>query len=207
VADNGITLSELFNLPEARNFLERALPDIKAELMETHSAISTSLLYRTLDRDLYKKMVETLSYNPMELIEASWENAGVLRDLGEYGGSEGETIVALADHTVVCELFPSFDIRGGNIKARIALDVIVEFKLIGLVLRIENGRVSAVQAGSCEGVGVIKAGGVTLLEHQFGPIDMPSRFRLANGVPLRQRLNIQKSASPSASASGRGEGI
>jgi len=72
----------------------------------------------------------------------------------------------------------------GAFNKKIVFDISAEFKLKGLMLKIENGKIVEVEAGSCEGSGEIKVEEHELLHKDFGPTSMPGKVGLGSGIPV-----------------------
>ncbi len=64
-----------------------------------------------------------------------------------------------------------------------------DLELKGLILKIESGRITAIESGSCEGSGEIKYKHLTLLKPQFKPLELPGRVNLGAGIPLAREAD------------------
>ena len=72
----------------------------------------------------------------------------------------------------------------GSFVQQIVFDVTAEIKMKGLILKIGEGKIKAIEAGSCEGDGEIEIKELTLREQKFGPLNLPGTVNLGNGISL-----------------------
>ncbi len=123
--------------------------------------------------------------------------------LGAYGQSENflpyldadkyppeeMVLVPLAEHTIVSEHAPSLKpsinkIPLGEIKFKIDL----QFILKGVILKIQNGKIWSISAGSCLGRGTVKYGEMPLLSRE---VELPNSLismDIDEGIPLKDTI-------------------
>lgn len=189
---NGITLTTLFELAQDHDFHQRALAahaGTEEDLSKMKSRASTflkNLKWKVIEEDIKKKSLELLHIDAMELLTKAWRQYQEIAEEAEKTKSGGEAAhVALAEHFINAKLHPFLEIDIKKISVeKIVFDVNVDFNLKGLQLKIENGRIVEVEAGSCEGNGEIKVKDTQLVHKDFGPIDMPGKISLGNGIPV-----------------------
>ncbi len=58
--------------------------------------------------------------------------------------------------------------------------------LEGLLLRIEDGSIKAIETGTLKGQGAFSLESAVLIERDFGPIQLPGTIVLGSGIPLRR---------------------
>src|SRR5262245_48560780 len=143
--ENSMSLTTLLGLPENKDFHQKVLDiGVGAEGLSSLKGRVAKLLkglqWKAIEGDVRKKTMELLNMDAMELIKASWSKYKVLAEFAEKS-EEGEAVhVPLAEHAMTAELHPYLEIQVGEIGRKIVFDISVEFKLKGLVLKIDNGK-------------------------------------------------------------------
>ena len=101
---------------------------------------------------------------------------------------EDTELVSLVEHTVQSEHKSSLEIlfKGVQVKV-IDFTVTTELTLEGVVLQIRGGRVMAIEAGSVKGKASLAMETKIVLEKPFGPLSLPGKIDLGDGVPLRAK--------------------
>lgn len=148
------------------------------------SGVLKGVPWAHLEQTVCDKLAATLNMNAMDLIASAWEKYQVLRESAEQSKS-GETVfVPLEEHSVDLDLHPYVEIRFGQQPLKkIEFDVTVTIKLDGLVLKVENEKIVAVEAGTCQGSGEVQVKNITLWQHDFDPIEL-GKISLGDGIAI-----------------------
>ena len=148
------------------------------------SGVLKGVPWAHLEQTVCDKLAATLNMSAMDLIASAWEKYQVLRESAEQSKA-GETVfVPLAEHSVDLDLHPYVEIRfGQQLLKKIEFDVTVTIKLDGLVLKLENEKIVAVEAGTCQGSGEVQVKNITLWQHDFDPIEL-GKVSLGDGIAI-----------------------
>jgi hypothetical protein len=189
MADAKITLNTLFGLPNKTFALEALAVGIKEDELSALKgrilAMAAGLQWSTVEDEIVNGFSNLLETDVMDVIVKSWQKYGVLADSADKSKATGQAeTVDLVDHTAKLTLTPYLEIEIAGVSKQIPLDVSVEITLKGLRLSIEDGHIRSVRTGTCEGEGEIKIETLTVLKKPFGPIELPGRVKLGNGIPL-----------------------
>lgn len=192
MSPEGTSLTALFALPDNHDFHQRVLTigaGTEEDLSGMKSGIAKlikGLQWKVIEGEVKKKTLEALDVDAVDLIATTWDKYKTLAEFAQKSKSEGEAAhVSLAEHSINAELHPYLVIEVDKVlHKKIVFDVSLEFDLKALVLKIENGRIVEVEAGSCEGSGEIKIEEHSLLKKDFGAIDLPGKVRLGKGIAV-----------------------
>jgi len=143
------------------------------------------LQWKAVEGEVRRKAGELLNIDVLGLITSAWHDGKVMGRLEEGNKSkEGTAHIPLQEHTIQSELEPYIEIQFGSLLKKIVLNVKIEIKLKGLILKIEDSKIKAIEAGSIMGTGDITIKKIRLLQRGFGPIDLPAKVNLGSGIPL-----------------------
>jgi len=184
-----LTLNTLFGLPDEKFYTKALSAGMSKEgLVTTKEKILSALRglrWRAIETEFRDKAVDLLNMDVLDLVTSTWEKYNTLAELADRTKANNETaFVPLMDHSIDCELHPYVEIRMGSFVQQIVFDVTAEIKMKGLILKIGEGKIKAIEAGSCEGDGEIKIKELTLREQKFGPLNLPGTVNLGNGIAL-----------------------
>ena len=181
-----ITLNTLFE-PDDR-FRDLVVTAGAEELDETKNRVASlvrGLRWKAIEGELRKKASGLLDTDVMDLMTAAWEKYRVLSDLAEQSASTEEAaFFPLGKHTIHSEIHPYLEVQIGNFSQKITVDVTANIELEGLILKIEKGKITAFESGSCQGSGEIKYKNLLLLQRTFKRIELPGRIDLGNGIAV-----------------------
>jgi hypothetical protein len=183
------TVNTLLGLPD-KEFCDKVLaedagPEEQDSMKERISKGLRGLQWKSIQAEVRRKAGELLNIDVMGLIASAWRDGKVMGRLEEGNKSkEGATHIPLQEHTIESELEPYIEIKFGSLSKKIVLNVKMEMKLSGLILKIEDSKIKAIEAGSVTGTGDINIKRVRLLRRGFGPIELPAKVNLGNGIPL-----------------------
>jgi hypothetical protein len=189
MSDLPFTVNTLLGLPD-REFCELVLAagsdSGEFSAMKEHVAKGLGgLQWKVVEGEVRRKAGELLNIDVMGLIVSAWHEGKVMVRLEQENRSTGDSAhIPLQEHTIESELEPYIAIQFGSLSKKIALNVKIEIKLSGLILRIEDSKIKAIEAGSVTGTGDINIKRVRLLRRGFGPIDLHAKVNLGNGIPL-----------------------
>ncbi len=152
---------------------------------------------------LFKYMVELLDIEIPEILGNAWSKYKDLRkycDPKKYPPDE-TFFVHLGEHTIHSEHTPSLEpiindmpIQAANLTFTIKLD----FTLKGMILKIKGGKIMEIRIGSCQGKGSIESEGVSLIQKQSKPVQLPGVLALGEGIPIELRAGSSQSHSEKA---------
>ncbi|HJX82911.1 MAG TPA: hypothetical protein VJ723_01060 [Candidatus Angelobacter sp.] len=192
--DAPITLRTLFEPDD--NFYNQLMTAGEQELGESKDRATRlvhSLRWQAIAGELRARAPEMLNVDVMDLLTGAWEKYRVLSDLAEESRLAKEPeFFPLGDHTIHVEVHPYLEVRIGSFSSTITLDVTADLELKMLTLKIENGRITAIQSGSCEGCGEIKYKQLCLLNPTFKSVQLPGQIKLGAGIPLRREPAAQE---------------
>ena len=126
--------------------------------------------------DLASKITELFNVELPELFVSAWKKAKELQEaLEESKESPDEVIVLeLTEHEISNEYHPYIEIRiaGMPLPKKIEFKVQIATALKGINLKIQAGKITEIQTGSCDFEGKLKYQDVTLAEKKVGPIEL-----------------------------------
>ncbi len=202
MSEANVTLRELFGesgkgLPQdARSAVQsnHFVVAIKAALAKESKAIRWDVILDVL----VEKILEMLDIPILEIIVPAWKK---YREIEQFADTEkyppGDTqLVSLVEHTLKSEHHPYVEILfKGVAVGRIDFTVTVEFKLEGFVLRIQEGRIKAIDTGALQGRGTLALDSTIVIERDFGTVRLPGKIDLGGGVELRASENPRVTAA------------
>ena len=111
---------------------------------------------------------------------------------------EDTELVSLVEHSVQSQHKSSLEILFNGVRVKVIdFTVATELTLEGVVLQIRGGRVMAIEAGSVKGKATLAMESKIVLERPFGPLSLPGKIDLGDGVPLRTKeAGSASSATP-----------
>lgn len=126
--------------------------------------------------DLTSKIGELFNVELPDLFVSSWKKAREVREaLDESSKSPEEVIILnLAEHEITNEFHPYIEIRIGGmpLPKKIEFKVQIVTALKGINLKIQAGKITEIQAGSCDFEGKVKYQDLALAEKKVGPIEL-----------------------------------
>lgn len=125
--------------------------------------------------DLASKIGELFNVELPDLLVSSWKKAGEIQEaLEESSKSPKEIIVLdLAEHAIANEYHPYVEIRiAGFQLPKIEFKVQIVTTLKGIILKIQAGNITEIQAGSCDFEGKVKYQDLTIADKKLGPIEL-----------------------------------
>ncbi|PYP86778.1 MAG: hypothetical protein DMG65_18215 [Candidatus Angelobacter sp. Gp1-AA117] len=188
--ENSLTLNTLLGLPD-KDFSDQVINASSDQGEETEPAQDRvskglhGLQWKFVEGEIRRKAGELLDVDVMEMMVSAWRGSKLIEHLQqESKDNDGPAHVPLLKHNIHSELEPAIEIQLGQFKKTIPFQVEVDFTLDGLILKIEDRIIHAIEAGSLEGEGKIKIGRIPLPKRSFGPLDLPGKINLKKGIPL-----------------------
>jgi hypothetical protein len=141
--------------------------------------------------EIGNKIAELFDIRLIDILAAAW---GKWPELRKYCDSQTYpphvTILApLAEHELRSEHHPAIEaVVNGQVVGKIEFDVTLRMKLSGCLLRIQDAKITALLAGSCEGKGTIALEKIVLAEKDFGTLHFPGAIELESPVDLRSSV-------------------
>ena len=129
-----------------------------------------------------KAVQEALDIPVADLLIGAWQRARDLRAaLETTRESDGATVlVPLLAHAISSEHRPYVDVVVEGVPlARLVFPVKVEFRLEGVVVRVRQGRIAEILAGTVKVKGTVKFGDFVLFEKALAPISIPGVLAVA----------------------------
>ena len=131
--------------------------------------------------ELTKKAAELLNIKVPDILLDGWKKEEELKKiLKESSASPDESFyLELIEHTIKSEHHPYIEIiiKGAPVK-KIEFLVIISFNLKGIVLKIKEGVIKEIQAGTCEIEGEFAYQNLTLAKKNLSPLKLPLSVQL-----------------------------
>ncbi len=186
------TLKELFSIKE-KELSGKRLRRMKSvermkSLKERLSTDAKEIRWPMAFSEVIKKINDLLNIRILDILAAAWDK---YRDLLKYADrnkySPDETFfVQLAEHSIKSEHHPYIEILiNDRPLTKIDFEIVASLALKGIVLKIQDGKIKEILAGSCTGKGIIKCEKFLLLEKETESFPLPGSISLGEGVPIR----------------------
>ena len=128
--------------------------------------------------DLVSKVGELFNVELPDLLVLSWKKARQLQEALEESRRSPEQVIVLdlAEHEITNEYHPYIEIRIAGVPAPKKIEFTVELltRLKGIILRIQAGTITEIEAGSCDFEGKVKYQDLTIADKK---LDRPIEFR------------------------------
>lgn len=136
----------------------------------------------TLVEGISKAVQDALDIPVTDVVIGAWQRARDLRAALETTreSAEATALVPLLSHAITSEHRPYVDIVVEGVPlARLVFPVKVEFRLEGVVVRVRQGQIADILAGSIQVKGTLKFGDFVLFERALAPILIPGVLAVA----------------------------
>jgi hypothetical protein len=137
--------------------------------------------------DLGSKICELLDIKIHDILLTAWKKVEALRKVLEDSKQTPEKVVYLdlAEHSIDYETKPFIDvkIKSASVK-KLTLTVLLNLKVKGFVLKVQNGAIRELQTGNCEAKGSIKYGTLSIAEKKLEPIKFPLSIPIPSLIPI-----------------------
>ena len=131
--------------------------------------------------DLMLEVAELFDIPVSDVFIASWKKSDQLNAAIETSRNypDGVSFFSLSDHTVTSEFHPAIDVRvPGKAITSLAFTTHLSLNLESFTLRIQNGRITHINAGRYGGKGSIHYGELCLVEKEFKQYQLPLAISL-----------------------------
>ena len=148
-----------------------------------------------------EKLKDALDVDIDQILLSAWsQHKGLIDDLDKSRQARDETIlVPLADHTIRSTHHPAVEVLIHDRRvAAFKFNANLVMRIQGVVLRLQAGKVVGIESGTWQGVGQLKCGPVTLVEHETKEFRLPATFGQA-----RPKSKVKPPPKPKAGTEGR----
>ena len=188
--NSNITLSELFRAKERLKEKAAELADkeklkiFKEKLAEEAQNITIpDAFYQKLLEKMLDQVDQLLKIEVTEILVKTWGESEELQneikseksEEAEQDDEDPDGEIPLVKHTIISKHEPSLKLKFGERVALGELKFTIEVKFIiaGVVLKVEGGKITHFNIGSCTGEGEVKWGDLPLLELETTFVELP----------------------------------
>ena len=186
------TLQQLFGLdkPGAAVAIRAGLQEeMASEGLRNEAPKAPGVHQTALAEAAADKVPDLLNVKVMSILTGAWTKYELLKkyaDRREYPPEE-VVLLPLSEHTVKSDHHPYIEIlANGRPVGKITFDVTVSLKLESFELKLQDGKIKAVNAGTVQGSGEISFYGVTLIKKDLQPVTVRASINLGDGISLRK---------------------
>jgi hypothetical protein len=177
-----LNLRTLFSFPDPGETTTASPPSKKwQEFQNRLGREIKNIKWPTAMPDLASKIVELFDVELPDLFVSSWKKVGELKEVLEESRKSPEEVIVLdlTEHEITNEYHPYIEIRiaGMPLPKKIEFKVQIATALKGINLKIQAGKITEIQAGSCDFEGKVKYEDLIIAAKKVGPIELP-------GVPI-----------------------
>jgi hypothetical protein len=140
------------------------------------ASIGLNIPWSEVRREVGARLAEILDVKVSDVVTSAWEKAQEFREYADpQAHPPDETILTeLAEHTIDVDFHPSLEfLMNDRPLPGIQLDITLSLTIKGLILKIRDGKVREMTAGSIIGRGKLETAGLTILEKQTEEILLP----------------------------------
>lgn len=130
---------------------------------------------RVMTNNVADKLKDALDVKINQVLKSAWsQHRDLADDLEKSKQTKGETfLVPLANHTIRSTHHPAVEVMVNDRRvAAFKFNANLMMRIQGAVLKVEGGEVVGVESGAWQGVGQLKCGPVTLVEHETEEFDL-----------------------------------
>jgi ABC-type transport system involved in cytochrome bd biosynthesis fused ATPase/permease subunit len=159
--------------------------NLKEELAKESKLIQWSIVREVL----IDKTIGMLDIPVLIFLSPAWKKYKEIMefaDTNKYPPNETE-LVSLADHSITVEHHPYLQVtyRGVALKnAKLTFTLEAELIVQGVVLKIQNGKIIAIEAGTVKGNGKLLLEDQLIMNQEFGSYRLPGRIDVGDGISL-----------------------
>ena len=178
------TLRDIFSIPEKTT--DEGDDRWKA-FQKKLTAEAKGIKWTAAMPDLGSKICELLDIKIHDILLTAWKKVEALRKVLEDSKQTPEKAVYLdlAEHALDYESKPFIDVKlkGASIK-KLTLTVLLDLKVKGFVVKVQNGAIRELQTGNCEAKGSIKYGTLSIAEKKLEPIKFPFSIKIPSLIAI-----------------------
>lgn len=163
------TLNDLFNdknLPEAKS-LELEAQSKCIALKEKLEKKKSGIQWNIVTKEIVALSPELLNIQLQDILKSAWAKYDKISEYLVKGKFDPEEIflIPLVEHTIISEHSPKIEVKFNEaVIEEIKFQVYIELLLKGLILKIKDGEIEGVKAGSCQCKGSFSCENVQLFE-------------------------------------------
>ncbi len=149
-----------------------------------------NLDWKTIKQELYKQLDSLLNISLGSVLARAWVTLRQVEQIikkQQEDGSDRISVIPLIEHKILSQHEPKLKILLNHHDiGELSFVVKFTFKLEGVLIKIQYGKIQAVLAGKCKGVASISYEGVKLEEKQIVEFDLPGQFDLLKNEEQQQ---------------------
>ena len=142
-------------------------------------------------REVGEVAAKILDLDVSEIFTQAWEKSSALRTAAEasLANPDDKQLVELATHTVTFTHQPSIEVQVQNVPvATIDVEVRLEIKVSGAIAVVQDGRLTAVRAGSGALTGTLAIAGHQVARREVN-LELPLTVNLGHGIGLLSKTS------------------
>ncbi len=158
---------------------------------------------RAMTNTVAEKLKDALDVSIDDILLSAWsQHRDLINDLEKSRQHKGETIlVPLADHTIRSTHQPAVEVMINDRRvAAFKFSANLMMRIQRAVLRVEAGEVVGIEAGAWNGVGQLKCGAVTLVEHETREFVLPRTLGQPQQAPRPEKARAKARPKPRVKA-------
>ncbi len=151
---------------------------------------------RVMTNNVADKLRDALDVRIIQILKSAWsQHRDLIDDLEQSRTSRGETfLVPLANHTIRSTHHPAVEVLVSDRRvAAFKFNANLMMRIQDAVLKVEGGEVVGAESGAWQGVGQLKCGPVTLVEHETDEFALPMSLE---PKPVRPQQAAPKTRQP-----------
>lgn len=156
---------------------------------------------RVMTNNVADKLKDALDVQINQILKSAWsQHRDLLDDLEKSKQTKGETfLVPLANHTIRSTHHPAVEVLVNDRRvAAFKFNANLMMRIHDAVLKVEGGEVIGAEAGAWQGVGQLKCGPVTLVEHETDEFALPASLSPRQQKPQQAKPNKPRPQQPQA---------
>ena len=147
-----------------------------------------------------EKLKDALDVSINQILLSAWsQHRDLATDIERSQQLKGEALlVPLADHTIRSTHHPAVEVMINDRRvAAFKFNANLMMRIRRAIVKVEGGEVVGVEAGAWHGVGQLKCGPVTLVEHETKEFGLPKYLsKKPARPPARPRVRAEAEAKP-----------
>jgi hypothetical protein len=198
MSEANLTMKDMFEVQNAKDATQ-SMSAAKQQELETSQAAavlkeeiakkSRLIQWSAAEDVLFERTVEALDIPVLTFLMPAWKK---YREILEFADVEKHpasevNLVSLAEHTVKVEHHPYLQVtyRGVEIpKAKLEFTLVGDLTLQGVILKIHNGKIKAIQGGAIKWSGELLLENKSVLKKESKSYALTGNFELGEGMPI-----------------------
>jgi hypothetical protein len=198
MSEANLTMKDMFEVQNAKDGAQAVGAAKQRELEASQAAAamkeeiakkSRLIQWSAVEDVLFERTVEALDIPVLTFLMPAWKK---YREIVEFADIEKHpasevNLVSLAEHTVKVEHHPYLQVtyRGVEIpKAKLEFTLTGDLTLQGVILKIQNGKIKAIQGGAMKWSGELLLENKSVLKKESKSYDLTGKVELGDGIPL-----------------------